>query len=202
MRKILTNPIIIKLKTILSIAITFGFVIYNGYIGFKNGAGWNISIAFYYLLLFLVKTLLILCDKFLSKDNNKKRKTVYIYSFVLLLLINLTLTFPGFLLVTNNKYVATDQITSIAMATYSFYNIIVSIINLKKSTTNLLKKQLKLVLLINAIVSIMLLENTLINVNGSFNDDMFILSLITTSFFICLILFLTIFSFVKNICKE
>jgi len=202
MRKILTNPIIIKLKTILSIAITFGFVIYNGYIGFKNGAGWNISIAFYYLLLFLVKTLLILCDKFLSKDNNKKRKTVYIYSFILLLLINLALTFPGFLLVTNNKNVATDQITSIAMATYSFYNIIVSMINLKKSTTNLLKKQLKLVLFINAIVSIMLLENTLINVNGSFNDNMFILSLITTSFFICLILFLTIFSFVKNICKE
>ena len=199
MKELFKNQKVIKIKAILSIAITFGFVLYNGFIGFKNGASWNISIAFYYLLLFLIKTLLIVFDKFLDENNKKGRMTVYIYSFILLLLINLALIVPGFLLMTNNKNVVVDQITSIAMATYSFYNIAVSIINLKKQNTNLLGKQLRLVLLINAIVSMMVLENTLINVNGSFNKDMFILSFITTFIFIVLILFLTIYSFVRNI---
>ena len=199
MKGLFKNQKVIKIKAILSIAITFGFVLYNGFIGFKNGASWNISIAFYYLLLFLIKTLLIVFDKFLDENNKKGRMTVYIYSFILLLLINLALIVPGFLLITNNKNVVVDQITSIAMATYSFYNIAVSIINLKKQNINLLGKQLRLVLLINAIVSMMVLENTLINVNGLFNKDMFILSFITTFIFIVLILFLTIFSFVRNI---
>lgn len=199
MKELFKNQKVIKIKAILSIAITFGFVLYNGFIGFKNGASWNISIAFYYLLLFLIKTLLIVFDKFLDENNKKGRMTVYIYSFILLLLINLALIVPGFLLITNNKNVVVDQITSIAMATYSFYNIAVSIINLKKQNINLLGKQLRLVLLINAIVSMMVLENTLINVNGLFNKDMFILSFITTFIFIVLILFLTIFSFVRNI---
>lgn len=189
MKELFKNQKVIKIKAILSIAITFGFVLYNGFIGFKNGASWNISIAFYYLLLFLIKTLLIVFDKFLDENNKKGRMTVYIYSFILLLLINLALIVPGFLLMTNNKNVVVDQITSIAMATYSFYNITVSIINLKKQNTNLLGKQLRLVLLINAIVSMMVLENTLINVNGSFNKDTFILSFITTFIFIVLILF-------------
>lgn len=180
---LLNNPKAIKIKAILSIAITLGFVLYNGFIGFKNGASWNISITFYYLLLFLIKTLLIVFDKFLDENNKKGRMTVYIYSFVLLLLINMALIVPSFLLMTNNKNVVVDQITSIAMATYSFYNITVSIINLKKQNTNLLGKQLRLVLLINAIVSMMVLENTLINVNGSFNKDMFILSFYNNTYF-------------------
>lgn len=117
-------------------------------------------------------------------------------------MINLALIVPGFLLVTNKKNVVADQLTSITMATYSFYNITVSIINLRKTNSNLLGKQLKLVLFINAIVSMMVLENTLINVNGSYSNDMFILSLITTFFFIGMILFLTIFSFIRNMKRE
>lgn len=201
MKELLKNPKVIRIKTILSVIITLGFVVYNWFIGFKKGASWNISIAVYYLLLFLIKVLLIVFDKFLDEDNKKGRVCVYILSFVFLLLINMALIVPTYLLVTNNKSVAADQITSIAMATYTFYNITVTLINLKKPNTNLLGKQLKLVLFINAIVSMMVLENTLINVNGSY-EEMFALSLITTILFIGLILFLTIFSFVRNIKRE
>ena len=199
MKELLRNQKVISLKGIVSILITLVFVLYNGFIGFKYFAIWNISIAIYYSLLFLIKTLLILSNKFLNEDDKKRRKDIYVVSFVLLLLINLALIVPTLLLIRNDKNVLVDQITSIAMATYSFYNITIALINLKKSTMNLLEMQLRLILFINALVSMMVLENTLINVNGSYSSDMFILSMITDSFFIALILFLTIFSFVRNI---
>ncbi len=202
MKELLRNPKIIRLKKIVSILITFLFVLYNGFIGFKYFAIWNISIAVYYLLLLFIKTLLILSNKFLNEDDKRRRKGIYVISFLLLLLINLALIGPSILLIKNDKNVLVDQISSIALATYCFYNITMALINLKKSTMNLLEKQLRLVLFVNAIASMMVLENTLINVNGSYNKDMFILSMITNFFFIALILFLTIFSFVRNVCKE
>lgn len=202
MNELLKNQKVIETKAILSILITLGFALYNGFIGLRDGALWNISIAFYYFFIFLIKMILVIFDRLLDYENRKARKKVYTFSFALLLLINLALIVPGFILVTNKKNVVADQLTSITMATYSFYNITVSIINLRKSNSNLLGKQLKLVLFINAIVSMMVLENTLINVNGSYSNDMFILSLITTFFFIGTILFLTIFSFIKNMKRE
>lgn len=202
MNELLKNQKVIETKAILSILITLGFALYNGFIGLRDGALWNISIAFYYFFIFLIKMILVIFDRLLDYDNRETRKKVYTFSFALLLLINLALIVPGFILVTNKKNVVADQLTSITMATYSFYNITVSIINLRKSNSNLLGKQLKLVLFINAIVSMMVLENTLINVNGSYSNDMFILSLITTFFFIGTILFLTIFSFIKNMKRE
>ncbi len=202
MNEFLKNQKMIETKAILSILITLGFALYNGFIGLRDGALWNISIAFYYFFIFLIKIILVIFDRLLDYDNRETRKKVYVFSFALLLLINLALIVPGFLLVTNKKNVVADQLTSITMATYSFYNITVSIINLRKTNSNLLGKQLKLVLFINAIVSMMVLENTLINVNGSYSNDMFILSLITTFFFIGMILFLTIFSFIRNMKRE
>lgn len=198
----MTNPKVIRLKEVLSAVITLCFVLYNGFIGFKNEASWNIAIGVYYLLLFLIKLLLIVSDGRLDEKDKKGRMTIYVVSFALLLLINLALIVPGLLLVTNNKSVAVGQTASIAMATYSFFNITVSIINLRKPNPNLLGKQLRLVSFVNAIVSMMVLENTLINVNGSYEGDMVILSTVMTFLFIGLILFLTVFSFVRNVRRK
>ena len=60
-------------------------------------------------------------------------------------------------------------------------------------------QQLKSVSLINSIVSVLTLQNTLIIVSGEFDSDMITLSTITTVGLILLCLFLIIFSFVKNI---
>ncbi len=202
MKEILQSEAILKIKNISAILIPFAFVLYNLIIGLSYQTDWNLTIAWYYFLLLFVKTLLIV-NIYKHKEGKKAEIIVYVISFVLLLLLNLALIGPAILLISNKKAVHATKISSIAMATYAFYNVILAFVNLKKKgDENLLRKQLKLVTFINAIVSMMVLENTLINVNGSLEGDMYILSFVTTLLFVMVLLFVTIFSFVKNICKK
>ena len=99
------------------------------------------------------------------------------------------------------KPINIGTIPSITMATYTFYSITTSIIEIKKykNDNNILLKQLKLVSLINAIVSILSLQNTLIIVNGSMDNDMIILSIVSTIALLLLILFLCFYSFIRVI---
>lgn len=204
LKKLNENLKFIKLKEIISILIPLGFSIFNGILGLIKKSIWNGSIFFYYLLLLIVRFILVISNDHINENNINKRKIIYTISFVILLLINLSLIIPSILLINNQKEVNVGLIVSIAMATYSFYSISISIYNIKKykNDKNLLLKQLKLVSFINAIVSIMVLQNTLIVVNGGYDDSMTILSIYSSIAFIILLAFLTIFSYVKNIKKN
>ena len=140
----------------------------------------------------------------IGSDKTQQRKKIYIASFVILLIISLALVAPGVFLIRNQKIVKADLIISILMAVYAFYSVSISIYNLVKAnkTDNLLNKQLTLVSFVNAIVSLIVLQNTLINVNSGMDDEMKTLSSVTTFMFIAILIFITVFSFVKNMKKE
>lgn len=74
MNELLKNQKVIETKAILSILITLGFALYNGFIGLRDGALWNISIAFYYFFIFLIKMILVIFDRLLDYDNRETRK--------------------------------------------------------------------------------------------------------------------------------
>lgn len=200
MKECQQNSIVFNAKNISTVLISFAFTLYNLIIGIGFKAIWNSAISAYYFLLMIVKFFLIL-HIYKSGMDKKIEIRAYVISFALLLMLNISLVGPAILLVLNEKTLHATKITSIAMATYVFINVVMALINLKKEKRNLITKQLKLVALINALVSIMVLENTLINVNGSLEGNMFVLSLVTTLFIIFFLLFITIFTFLKNMRK-
>ncbi len=202
MKKLLAKPWVISLRKTIGVLIPLGFSIYNAVIGFMDGAVFNICIFGYYVLLFSIKCILTIADARLKADD-ERRTAIYIFSFAMLLFINLVLIGPCVLLVQNKRAVHADLITSLAMAAYAFYNIANSVWKLRKSKgdANLLGKQLKLVCFVNAVVSIIVLQNTLINVNGELEGSMIILSAVSSFAFIALLLFMTIYSFAANLKK-
>lgn len=187
-----------SIKLIISILIPLAFTVYNIVLGYMYDTLWNKSIFIYYILLLLVRLILTI---FLHIKNNIIVKIIYTLSFIVLLLLNIALIVPSILMIESLKPINIGTIPSITMATYTFYSITTSIIEIKKykNDNNILLKQLKLVSLINAIVSILSLQNTLIIVNGSMDNDMIILSIVSTIALLLLILFLCFYSFIRVI---
>ncbi len=201
MKRILNDS---RMKSSLEIAGVFlplGFALYNGVLGYLHHTEFNIYIFVYYALLFLIKCMLTLSNHLVKKDDQEKRKRISSFSFVILLFLDLVLIGPFLLLIQNRKAVHADQITSIAMAAYSFFNIFLCIRRLvsQKRESDPLKRKLSLVRFTNAIVSLLVLQNTLINVNGTMDEDMTILSIFSSSLLLLFLIFLTIYDHVKSI---
>lgn len=193
--KIKDNYYYIRLKRAFMIIVPLAYTIYNGLLGILTKLVWNGSICIYYLLLFFIRAILI---RFAGKKD--KEKTIYILSFVFLLLINIALTIPAILMIKDEHIVTIGLIPSIAMAAYTTYNIVISVYNIKKYQTNynILNKQLRVVAFVNAIASILVLQNILIVINGGYDRDMVILSTVTSFGLIALNVFVIIYSFIKN----
>ncbi len=199
MKRILNDPRIKSLLEIVGVFLPFGFAFYNGIIGFLYHANFNLCILVYYGLLFLIKGMLTLSNRFIENDNKEKRMKVSCLAFVFLLLLDLVLIGPCLLLIQNQKAVHADRITSISMATYSFFNIAICIhrIHLRKRECDPLKRKMALVSFTNAIVSLIVLQNTLINVNGTMNEEMMVLSIVSSCLFLLFLFFLTIYDHVE-----
>ncbi len=183
-----------------SIISTAFFTLYNAVTGIHFKTAWNLSISVYYLLLLLLKMFLILCsDKF--HVSEQRMRITYILSFVFLLLLDLSLISPVILLVHNSKTIHADKIGSIAIATFVFSRLVVSVVNLRKgnSKENPWRSQLKMVSFTSSIVSLIVLENTLINVNGSMEGSIYIISFVTTFGLLTMLFFITVLSFAKNL---
>ena len=201
MKRILNDPRVKSFLEIAGVFLPLGFAFYNGVLGYLHHAEFNIYIFVYYALLFLIKCMLTLSNHIVGMDDQKKRKKISCFSFVFLLLLDLVLIGPFFLLIQNRKAVHADQITSIAIAAYTFFNISLCIHRLvsQKREIDSLKRKLSLVRFTNAIVSLIVLQNTLINVNGTMDEDMTLLSIVSSSLLLLFLIFLTIYDHVKSI---
>ena len=187
---------------VISMITALLFALFNGLIGIISDAPWNLYISIYYLLLIIVRMETLIFEKKAYKDNNNEiRKKAYIASFCILMVLNIALIGPIVLMIKNLRPGNIGMILSIAMAAYSFTSITIAIINAKKSIKhdNLLVKQNRIIDLISALVSILILQHTLIVVNGDYTQDLVIMSVFTSAAIWAFIVFITIFSFVKNI---
>ena len=176
----------------LSVLVTICFTVYNGILGFLYNSTWHICIFVYYVFLLLIKGLLVF--GILYKKTRSNQLIVVYITFIMLIILTFVMIAPAILLVLDKRTYNLGLIPSIASAAYTTYNITMSIINLKKAEPII--KQIRLVNLVNTLMSILVLQNTLILANGGYTDEMKILSMATSIGIIVLIIVLEIYQFV------
>ncbi len=164
-----------------SLAVTVAFAFYNGFLGIHHASLWHGAICVYYILLSLLRGLILMCERRASRreqpgalreQQDALRNRVFLTVSVLLLFLNICLVLPLSLMVRQQKPIDLTLIPAIAMAAYTTYKITMASVNLwkrKKSSSNLVWL-LRTIGFIDALVSILTLQNTLIMVNSNGAD--------------------------------
>lgn len=170
----------VRLRINLSLyrSIAFGAV----YAAFQLGLGlwhrsaWFYSMAGYYLLLTVMRLLLIRCTKkrIVSEELTTQWRT---YRLCGSLLLTMTLVLAVFIayFVFRIREFEHHEITTIAMAAYTFSALTVAIIGVVRcrSYGSPVYSAAKAISLVSASVSVLTLENAMLTAFGSSNDEMF-----------------------------
>ena len=166
---------------ICSLISTFLFSFYNRIIGIIKESIWHEAISIYYLLLVIVKGLLV----FYFYHSKTREKEIIVFKTVksLLILLNILLIIPIMLLVYNKRIVEMTLIPSIAIALYVTVKTIVFITRFikKRHQQDVIIDELRTVDIIDVVVSILTLQNTLIAVNSNgFDKGLYYLTIISS----------------------
>ncbi len=184
----------------LSCIICLLFALYNGLIGLLYPTPWNISIGVYYLLLCLLRAFALNREYRILKKKasiNSRKRTVTFISCVMLLM-NLALIPPIILLVLNQRDADIGLIPGIVFALYTTIKVTNSAVNLKRKTKsdNIMVKTLRNINFIDALVSVLTLQNTLIAVNGhTSNSNMTYFTVYSSFGILAFILIITLLEF-------
>ena len=159
-----------KTKTVafVSLAVTFLFALVNGFWGIYHASLWYGTMCIYYLIFVILLGFIIVADIKISRQDDREhiRKKIYFAASLVLLILNISLIVPIALMVKMQRPVEMSLIPAIAVAAYTTYRITMAAINLKKrkKTTNILFKLYRAVDFIDALVSVLILQNTLVMV--------------------------------------
>ncbi len=167
-----------------SLLVTVLFALYNGFLGIYHGSVWYAAICLYYLLLAVLRGTVIAAEKkiFARGGNEKARDRTHLAASVLLLILNISMIGPITMMVTQQKPVDMTLIPAIVMAAYTTYKITMASVHLRRSSKvgNSLVRLLRTINFIDALVSILTLQNTLIMVSSK-GDGMKLLPLSAAS---------------------
>lgn len=195
-KNFIKNPNKILVSTMFSVLTTFLFALYNGYLGFVFNDSWGISISIYYLCLISAKLISITVENKIKNKNylniQQIRRTTYVILSMFMFFIDICLIAPISLMIVNPKNVKFGLIPAIVMAVYTTYKVTMGIINYKKvtKTNNLIFKYVRELCVVDALVSILTLQHTLIMVNGGMTSGMKILSSLSSlGIFLIIVIF-------------
>lgn len=183
------------------------FAIYNGFLGIYYQSLWHGSICVYYILLTLIRLYILFSEKRILKRNEditKRRQRTFVVSNIILLIINISMILPTALMVTFGKPAGMTLIPALAMAVYTTIKVISAIRRIKhrSESDNLLIRELWTISVVDAALSIISLQNTLIMVAGDPNDrSLFVLSAISSGVIIAATIALEVFFFVSELKK-
>lgn len=169
-----------------SLAVTALFALYNGSLGVSHASLWHGSICVYYLVLLILRTMVIAARKKAGRkaEPNRALAKAYIAAAALLLFLNVCLVVPVSLMVVRQKPVDMTLIPAITMAAYTTYKVVMASVNLnrRKRSSDRLVHLLRTISFIDALVSVLSLQNTLIMVNMKGDgSEMLTLSAITSA---------------------
>ena len=186
-----------------SLFVTALFALYNGFLGVYHASLWHGSICVYYLVLVIIRGIIISSRNRIDRVRTPERfmKRVYITSTALLLFLNVCLVVPVSLMVVRQKPVDLTLIPAIAMAAYTTYKVVMASINLKKmkKSSNSLVRLLQTISFIDALVSVLTLQNTLIMVNTKDDGaEMLTLSAVTSAAIMLTVLALSVGTMIKG----
>lgn len=188
----------------LSAVIGIAFTFYNGFLGAFYSSIWNGTICVYYVLLASVRAFIVNSQAKINanKIHNAGQyvKKVYIISHIMFLIINLSLIIPITVMIRGDRTYRFGLIPSIAMAAYTTYRVTMAVINFRKSRrmNDPLTRALRNISLIDTLVSVLVLQNTLILANeGEITESMARLSICTSTAIWIIIFAISAVSFTK-----
>lgn len=163
----------------VSLGCTALFALYHGYLGLWFGSIWHGGIGVFYVLLAAIRGSILLSERRNrtrpEKQRSRCRRRTFLVSSALLLALDLALMLPISLMAMLKKPVSVGTIPSITMAAYTTWKITMASAHIcrqrKSAGGNLLVAELRTVNFIDALVSILTLQNTLIMVNRSGPGD-------------------------------
>lgn len=166
---------------IVSAVVALAFAVYNGYLGIAHEYVFGITIAVYFAVLSAIYFILVdgemLSGKVGAKQNTHVRK--YIVVTALLLAVDVLLVGPIALMVLQRRQFNLGMIAAITVATYATYKVTAAVVNYVKTRKNFDARTVSVrsVKLVDAMVSLLTLQNTLIVANGSSAEQsMFVLT--------------------------
>ena len=170
-----------------ALAITLVFAIYNGFLGMRHASLWHGTICAYYIILVILRGTIIIADRMIprSKDKDVSVNTVYQKISFLLLILNCSLVLPVSLMVMQKTPVSMTLTPAIAIAVYTTYKVAKASVNLvrRRISANNLARLLRTITFIDALVSILTLQNTLI-IAASDGDGLKLMPLTAISSFV------------------
>ncbi len=173
--KPLDKDTLFRMKNILSVFLTVLFGLYHLLLGMLNKTRFNQAIsAFYFTLAFLRILILFSIDA-------KRQKTAERLELLLLLFLDLTLVIPVILMLSGEREVSIGTIPAIANAAYTTFKITTALTSFfgKKEPESLISKHVKLH---DSLLSVLVLQNTLILTFQKGNEtDMKILSCVSSA---------------------
>ena len=156
---------------IVSAMVALAFAVYNGYLGIAHEYIFGVSIAVYFAVLSAIYFILVdgemLSGKVGAKQNTHVRK--YIVATALLLAVDVLLVGPITLMVLQRRQFNLGMIASITVATYATYKVSSAVANYVKTRNyfDVRTVSVRSVKLVDAMVSLLTLQNTLIVAKGS-----------------------------------
>ena len=156
-----------------SLAASAAFALYNGIAGLAYRAPWNASICVYYLLLAGIRGYLWASQRRQAglprSKGRRMEKRACANAAGALLVLNLALIAPIALMVRMERPVNMGLIPAIATAAYATWKITLASIRYRrrKRSADGFTAQVRTVALVDALVSVLTLQNTLIMVNDA-----------------------------------
>ncbi len=156
---------------IVSAMVALAFAVYNGYLGIAHEYIFGVSIAVYFAVLSAIYFILVdgemLSGKVGAKQITHVRK--YIVATALLLAVDVLLVGPITLMVLQRRQFNLGMIAAITVATYATYKVSSAVANYVKTRNyfDVRTVSVRSVKLVDAMVSLLTLQNTLIVAKGS-----------------------------------
>lgn len=188
-----------------SLCLTLIFAAYHGFLGLNLSSLWHGSICVYYLLLMFIRGIVLLTNHAAGTKNPDTqrlwRQRAFSASSAMLIVLNFALIVPVSLMVRMEKPVNMGLTPAIAIAAYTTCKITLAIANMRRSGAHpLLIRELRTINLIDALVAILTLQNTLIMVNSTAGEEtgMITLTAVSSGLIYLAIMILTIQLFLKQ----
>lgn len=193
----------------VSLGITGLFALYNGYLGLIAGSIWHGSICAFHLVLAAIRGMILYTEwqnrRYGSRQRAVRRRKTFLVSGALLLVLDVSLIAPVSLMVRMQKPVSMGLIPAIAMAAYTFDKLTMAFIHVRRRAcrhnSNVLVVELRTINLIDALVSILTLQNTLIMVKQTPGgaQSMMAFAAVTSAAIYAVIVFLSVRMLIRGI---
>lgn len=172
----------------VSLIINIAYAFYNGILGIVYASFWFLAMFAYYTLLSVMRFSAVLYEY-----KNKRHNEKFVMRFIGIMLIIMSFVLSGsvYYSIANDVANKNNKIVMITIATYTFYKIIMAIINLVKTKKykSFLLITIRNIALADAAVSIFSLKRSmLVSFEGMTSENIRIMN-ICTGIGVCLIVF-------------